>query len=97
MPRWDEKPSSKVTGRKYYATIERDGQEIDVIMTYNFYPGEPKTWDSPGWPGEVEIYEAKDTEGKPVELTDAEEDMFTEDIMRWLEEYMTTPPDYEDF
>ena len=55
------------------ASVERDGQEIDVRFDFETTPGRPQTWESPAEPAYAEMFNVRRAEtGAPVELTPAE-------------------------
>jgi len=92
---WYNKPSTYTTKDTHEATVERGDKEIEVIITYDFLPGEPQTRDSEGWPSEVDIYKVVDRVGNPIETSESENEVFRNEIMTSLEEYHM-PPEPED-
>ena len=52
--------------------IEREGDEIEVIVEGIHIPGEPQSWEDPGCSDAVEIQSIKTKHGADIELTDEE-------------------------
>lgn len=80
--------------RTYFETFNRDDEaETEVTVEYTYYGGSPANYDHPGDPSEVEIVKAL-TDAGEVQLTDAEDERFTNWILENHED--DEEPDYDD-
>lgn len=94
---WDKHPKNRVIKKIHDTFIERDGEEKDIQVTYDFEPGEEKTWDYPGSSGLIDIYRVVDEFDNDIELTDKERERIEQEISNNLEEHFNEPPDDRDF
>ena len=94
---WDKHPRNKATSRVHETFLERDGIEKDIQITYDFQPGEEKTWDDPGSQGSIDMYKVVDEFDNEIELTEEERERIEREISNSLEEHFNEPPEDNDF
>ena len=59
--------------------------EVDISGKYNFTPGEPQTWEDPGCPPEIDLYDVIDESGEKIKLTESQEEEVREVILELMD------------
>ena len=73
--------------RPVHPMLDSDGcDELTVYLGYSYRAGSPDSWECPGDPPEVELYEVTDERGCAVELDEDELDVAYDHVIATHEE-----------